>query len=92
MDESHSDSQLFRRCVAAHLRSAGLAGRMRPAVIKSSSDIRVLLDPPMPFTLLPRPVLEQTGNAVMQASLRALQVRHKRATETASSSFFFTGC
>jgi len=33
----------------------------------------VLLDPPAPFSLLPRPVLEQTGNAVMQASLHALQ-------------------
>jgi hypothetical protein len=49
------------------------AGRIRPGSIKSSSDIKVLLDPPAPFSLLPRPVLEQTGNAVMQASLNALQ-------------------
>eukprot|EP00238_Polyblepharides_amylifera_P015353 CAMPEP_0196600332 /NCGR_PEP_ID=MMETSP1081-20130531/95333_1 /TAXON_ID=36882 /ORGANISM="Pyramimonas amylifera, Strain CCMP720" /LENGTH=158 /DNA_ID=CAMNT_0041926163 /DNA_START=455 /DNA_END=931 /DNA_ORIENTATION=- len=41
--------------------------------ISSFSDIKVLLDPPPPFSFFPKEVLEATGNFVMDASCKALQ-------------------
>jgi len=44
----------------------------QPALI-CNSQIRVRLDPPLPFSVFPKELLEATGNAVMGASLKSLQ-------------------
>eukprot|EP00884_Botryococcus_braunii_P001743 jgi/Botrbrau1/1156/Bobra.0162s0045.2 len=41
--------------------------------IRSESKVRVLVDPPPPFSFLPDQVLEATGKAVVHAALAALQ-------------------
>eukprot|EP00193_Tetraselmis_chui_P014604 CAMPEP_0177774842 /NCGR_PEP_ID=MMETSP0491_2-20121128/13754_1 /TAXON_ID=63592 /ORGANISM="Tetraselmis chuii, Strain PLY429" /LENGTH=255 /DNA_ID=CAMNT_0019293311 /DNA_START=133 /DNA_END=897 /DNA_ORIENTATION=+ len=44
-----------------------------PQAINSTSKLRVLVDPPPPFAMLPTLLLQATGNAVMQVSLKKLQ-------------------
>jgi len=63
-------TKIVGTCVPFVLVLTGSTGG--PAII-STSHIKVLLDPPPPFSYLPQAVLEATGNAVMSASLAVLQ-------------------